>query len=249
MTFNATVDLSRSGAICYITVMLNGVATLSPKSPIMVAYGDPLGRTCICEMLCEAGSDGIIQAAHFEELLQCLAAEPSIVIIVVDLDLPGMGAEVGLKCLRSMNRGLKIAALSNDTTHAPLNRLIDIGDGALISKQQARPRLVSELARLLSEPARNGLSSAKDVVATEGATQKDFFGHALTDRHQDVLRAMITGKTNREISTLLNISEGTVKVHLNAAFKILGVHNRVGAAAAFMKLKGREDRTDGPLLL
>jgi len=229
--------------------MFNGLATMSARRPIMVAYGDPLGRACICDMLREAGSADLIQAAHFEELVQRLAAEPDVVVIVVDLELPGMGAEVGLKCLHSMKRGLRIAVLSSDPTHAQLDRFIDIGNEVLIPKQQARPQLIAELARLLSEPPQDTLPPARDVPAIERPSQKDFFGHALTDRQRDVLRAMISGKTNREISELLNISEGTVKVHLNAAFKILGVHNRVGAAAALMKIGRSEDRMDGPSLL
>jgi DNA-binding NarL/FixJ family response regulator len=34
---------------------------------------------------------------------------------------------------------------------------------------------------------------------------------------------------------MLNIAEGTVKVHVNAAFRVLGVHNRVSAAAAIRR--------------
>jgi DNA-binding NarL/FixJ family response regulator len=55
----------------------------------------------------------------------------------------------------------------------------------------------------------------------------------LTSRQTDVLRLLSEGYSNHEIATALAIAEGTVKVHVNAAFRILGVHNRVSAASAF----------------
>jgi two-component system, NarL family, nitrate/nitrite response regulator NarL len=48
-----------------------------------------------------------------------------------------------------------------------------------------------------------------------------------------VLRLLSEGRSNREISQMLGIAEGTVKVHVNAAFRVLGVHNRVSATVAF----------------
>lgn len=54
---------------------------------------------------------------------------------------------------------------------------------------------------------------------------------SLTERQREVLTHMSTGKSNKEIARALRISESTVKVHLAAAFRLLGVHNRVGAAA------------------
>src|SRR3546814_13217951 len=45
---------------------------------------------------------------------------------------------------------------------------------------------------------------------------------------------MSKGRSNKEIARALDIAPGTVKVHINAAFRTLGVHNRVSAAAALM---------------
>ncbi len=64
---------------------------------------------------------------------------------------------------------------------------------------------------------------------------------ALTERQSEVLRLLALGRSNREIGQMLNIAEGTVKVHVNAAFRVLGVHNRVSAAAAIRR------RLDGEL--
>lgn len=53
----------------------------------------------------------------------------------------------------------------------------------------------------------------------------------LTDRQREVLVILASGKSNKEIARALAISESTVKVHIAAAFRLLGVHNRVSAMA------------------
>ena len=68
----------------------------------------------------------------------------------------------------------------------------------------------------------------------------DFYGDILTERQREVLTHMSMGKSNKEIARSLRISESTVKVHVAAAFRLLGVHNRVGAVAAL------QSRSDAP---
>lgn len=63
----------------------------------------------------------------------------------------------------------------------------------------------------------------------------------LTQRQREVLTHMAAGKSNKEIARSLRISESTVKVHVAAAFRLLGVHNRVGAVAL---LQSRSAGTD-----
>jgi DNA-binding NarL/FixJ family response regulator len=54
----------------------------------------------------------------------------------------------------------------------------------------------------------------------------------LTRRELDVLPLLTLGRSNREISRQLFLSEGTVKAHLAAVFRKLGVSNRTQAALA-----------------
>ena len=53
---------------------------------------------------------------------------------------------------------------------------------------------------------------------------------ALTPRQLEILRAVVTSQTNREIAIELGISEDTVKQHLTAIFDKCGVSNRVELA-------------------
>lgn len=49
----------------------------------------------------------------------------------------------------------------------------------------------------------------------------------ITGRELEVMRAMVAGRTNREIAGALFISESTVKKHVNAVYRKLGIANRM----------------------
>jgi DNA-binding CsgD family transcriptional regulator len=52
----------------------------------------------------------------------------------------------------------------------------------------------------------------------------------LTDREREVLGLVVEGHQNKEIASLLNISQKTVTAHLTSIFASLGVTNRTQAA-------------------
>ena len=55
--------------------------------------------------------------------------------------------------------------------------------------------------------------------------------HALTASQTKVLRLLLTGRRNREIANELNITEGTVKQHVHALYRALGVTSRADVIA------------------
>jgi DNA-binding NarL/FixJ family response regulator len=58
----------------------------------------------------------------------------------------------------------------------------------------------------------------------------------LTKRQRDVLQVLVQGLSNKEIARALNLGEGTVKVHVAALFRVLGVTSRSAAAATGVRL-------------
>lgn len=50
--------------------------------------------------------------------------------------------------------------------------------------------------------------------------------HELTDRQQDIVKMIVNGSTNKEISETLFITEGTVKTHIHNIFRKTGVTSR-----------------------
>jgi len=69
-------------------------------------------------------------------------------------------------------------------------------------------------------------------LRTSPATSNTGAMSTLTEREREVSEQVARGASNREIATLLNVSERTVKAHLTAAFAKLGVRDRVQLALA-----------------
>jgi DNA-binding NarL/FixJ family response regulator len=61
-----------------------------------------------------------------------------------------------------------------------------------------------------------------------------------TPRHCEVLEMLVEGKSNKAMARALDLSEGTIKFHLWAVFRILGATNRVEAATSGSRLLDRE---------
>jgi DNA-binding NarL/FixJ family response regulator len=58
----------------------------------------------------------------------------------------------------------------------------------------------------------------------------------LTDRQAEVLRLILRGLPNKLIGRQLQLAEGTVKVHVSAVLRALGVRNRTQAVLAANRL-------------
>ena len=107
--------------------------------------------------------------------------------------------------------------LLKDATPEDLGQAIGVamsGSGNVLS-----PKVIQNLF----DEASNGKSGS------DGSRRPEF---SLTQRENDILGLLAEGKSNREIAQSLFLSEKTVKAHLAAIFRKLGVTNRTQAAMA-----------------
>jgi len=62
----------------------------------------------------------------------------------------------------------------------------------------------------------------------------------LTPRQLEVLRELVRGESTKAIARSLDLSEGTVKIHLKSLFKTLNVNNRAQAAIAGLEILAKQ---------
>jgi DNA-binding NarL/FixJ family response regulator len=204
---------------------------------ILIAHKDALARgylRLIAEGDLELTDCGEVE--DFDTLVERLREDDSIKLAVVDLDLPGMSHEVGLRYLALRHPALRIAVLFGRLTREKLEELATSRIAALVPKQTSHGQLVEILHKVISASGFVSLSHFELSENDEAETQLLFLHHELTGRQLEVLRLLSLGHSNREIGRTLGIAEGTVKVHVNAAFKVLGVHNRVSATIILRSL-------------
>jgi DNA-binding NarL/FixJ family response regulator len=198
---------------------------------VLIAHADPLARAYVRGIAdYKLRVAGAIEADSFESLLAQLRDDQDVALVIVDLDLLGMSWEIGLRYLEMEYRDVRVAVLCGSADQDRIGRLSRHRNAAVIPKQLPEPALIEILGHLTGvDPHESSGPEAPMDQRSDGQ---------LTSRQAEVLRLLSQGRSNREISQILGIAEGTVKVHVNAAFRILGVHNRVSATVAFRASPG-----------
>jgi DNA-binding NarL/FixJ family response regulator len=209
-----------------------------PEPPaILIAHKDPLARAYLRGVIARAQRSCVcLEATSFNDTVDALAQHPSTGVALIDIDLPGMASDLGLRFFITHYPPTRIVALYSALAQDRIDRLEEAGVAGCVPKDLAENALIDALTTILRGDRFH--APGRSVPTAPAAPPQPAHGHGdheLTERQSEVLRLLALGRSNREIGHLLNIAEGTVKVHVNAAFRVLGVHNRVSAAAAIRK--------------
>ena len=152
---------------------------------------------------------------------------------MLDLALPGIDGLSYMQTLRRRYPAMPVVILSGYDDLHTVRKAMKNGAARFISKNSSSEQLLTALRETLAgRQSIAGIPSATSIADSprssfgKSAEPSDF---GLTERQAEVLGLMARGKTNRDIADLLGLSEGTVKVHLTAIFKALGVSSRTQA--------------------
>ena len=167
-------------------------------------------------------------ASDRDEAYALIAAHPDIALVLLDLALPGMR---GLEMLGRLRRDfprLPIAVLSATHDRQTVDNALAAGARGFIAKTASPRHLVDSIQRILDGRACAQPELSRSQHGGPGSELMfDVLG--LTQRQADVLRLLAQGKPNKLICRDLNLSEGTVKVHVSAILRALNVHTRAQA--------------------
>jgi DNA-binding NarL/FixJ family response regulator len=87
-----------------------------------------------------------------------------------------------------------------------------------------------QLARALAVASKGELVAPRELLRYVLTTDHSGGLAALSLRQREILGYVVEGLSNAEIGRRLYLSESTIKQHLRAAYKVLGVRNRTEAA-------------------
>lgn len=202
------------------------------KHTILVVDDHPLFRKGVIQLLAMEPSFEVVgEAGHFDEAVK-IAREKEPDLTLLDLNMKGgSGLEV-LAALKDEDPARRVVMLTVSDAPEDLMAAIRAGaDGYLLKDMEpeellARVRESLEGRTVIGEALTNALATALRDEAR--ADKRDL--RELTEREQDVLRCVASGMSNKMIARALNITEGTVKVHVKHMLKKLGFRSRVEAA-------------------
>lgn len=220
-----------------------GACNVAHDDPLdaLIALADdhPIVRVALKSALATLGPGvRFIEANDAASALAMVAAAPDIDLLLMDLHMPGAEGTATVRCIRERAPQLPVAIVSADEDPPTVAELLRMGVCGFIPKSDSATVIVNAVRLILSGgtyvPSRLVANAARDGSAN-GGDESDL--HGLTTRQHDVLRLLGQGMPNKLIARELGISEGTVKVHLLAVFRVLNVRNRTAAVVAAQRYR------------
>lgn len=200
----------------------------------IVADDQPLYRAGLVATLRSHLAVGDIhEVADFGGVIRGLNSAPETRLLSIDFELPGMDTLEGIRRLRHQYLGLKVVVVAWPPERKSILNALSAGAHGVVSKRCAPDEMAASFKAVLD----GNIYIPPAVCDLQTETRRDTPSDAslLTCRQRQVLTLLAAGKSNKEIGRALMISESTVKVHLTAAFRQLGVHSRMAAAMALQK--------------
>jgi len=206
---------------------------------ILLADDHHFVREAIANYLSRVAKD--IVCSEVADLLQAkekLAVDAAFDLIMLDYQMPGMNGLSGLDEIKKLVPGVPVAIMSGSIDQAEALRALERGAIGIILKDLRGTALLSALRLMSSGETYVPISLLNKAQSASSAEKRSrelrvAFGN-LTPREFDCVKLLAQGTTNREIAAGLAISEVTVKLHLNSAFKKMGARNRSDAVRIAM---------------
>ncbi len=144
-------------------------------------------------------------------------------VTLMDLQMPLMGGVEAIGRIRATHPNARIIVLTTFDGDEDIYRALQAGAKAYLLKGMNMEELLAAVRAVHAGRARIPASIAEKLAGRVS-------GQELTTRETDVLERIVAGRANKEIASDLNISEATVKSHVNSLLNKLGVGDRTHAA-------------------
>lgn len=204
------------------------------RAPIaLTADDDEFFRMALTSiMMKHLGAREVIETGSFDAALDKLAERRDISLALFDLQMPGIDDPGNLRLVRENFPDIRVVVVSSSQRRETILAALDAGVHGYLPKSLGPGDLARALDLVLQ-----GMIFVPPVLAELGPTEEvspaDPSGKSaplLTPRQQQVLELLVSGKSNKSIARALGLGEGTVKIHVAALFRNLGVKNRATAA-------------------
>ena len=169
------------------------------------------------------GGASLATAASLADALEFLRTHAAD-LILLDLMLPDAGGTEGVARVREIAADARLVVISGRDDPVTVSLARALGADGFISKVAPLTAIQDQLGDIIAGRAVFPQPGSSPNLATMIAT--------LTPAQARVLAAAATGKLNKQIAYEMQLAEPTIKAHMSAVFKKLGVNNRTQAILA-----------------
>ncbi len=214
----------------------------STAASIMLVDDHPLLRKGLRQLISMDDELEVIAEASngADAITQGVDLDPD--LILLDLNMQGMNGLETLRHLRDQGVTSRIVMLTVSDADEDVLQAISLGADGYLLKDMEPEELLEQIKRalngkmVLSEAVTQILATAIRSPNNKSAGEID----ALTQRELEILKLIAKGLSNKLIARELDISDGTVKVHVKHLLKKLHLRSRVEAAVWMINQQTQE---------
>jgi two-component system, NarL family, nitrate/nitrite response regulator NarL len=189
---------------------------------LLIIDDHPVYRDALREKLSSEFSKQGIEvtvASNANEGLSLLGQSNQTWVVLLDVQMPGLSGLAGIKVFKNIANVEHVVSISGLDVNSWEPKTASAGASLFLSKDSTADFIILKLKPLLT-------GDSSYIGITESLEPKEF---RLTQRQLEVLGLIAQGHPNKIIADYLDISEQTVKIHINQIFKELRVFNRTQA--------------------
>ncbi|NYD67763.1 response regulator transcription factor [Agromyces atrinae] len=197
---------------------------------LVIADDHPIVRAGLLALFAlEPDIEVVAEASTAYDAVRAAALEnPDVVLI--DLQFGARGTPTGADAtrrIRALDAAPYVLVLTNYDSDADILGAVEAGASGYLLKDAPPHELIAAV-----RAAAAGESALAPVIASRLLTRMRAPQASLSQREMEVLELVAAGRSNAEVSTLLFVSETTVKSHLAHIFSKLDVSSRTAAVSA-----------------
>lgn len=201
----------------------------------LIAEDHPLFKDAIKRLLAQAYTDiSISEAQCLKSLQQVVESTDGFDFVLLDLNMPGVYGFSGLLFLQGQLKEVPIIVISANDSQEIIQKAHNYGAAAFISKSSPTEIIIDTINKIMNGeeiiPSSQIPTDSQDDLTAYQNIKK------LSPRQFEILLMLTDGLLNKQIASELNLSISTVKCHISAIIKTLGVNTRTHAALLAKKL-------------
>ena len=206
---------------------------------ILIADDHPLFRSALRQAVTLGlGADiRLVEAASIAELEVRLTEKSDWDLVLLDLNMPGAYGFSGLVLLRGQYPQIPVVMVSAQEEADVVVRSKEFGASGFIPKSSSMEKIQKAVRAVLEGDVSWPPQAFEEInVSDEAKAARDGLA-SLTPQQFRVLTMVCEGLLNKQIAYELSVSEATIKAHVTAIFRKLGVRTRTQAALLLQQLE------------
>jgi NarL family two-component system response regulator LiaR len=169
-----------------------------------------------------------------QAVLLCNKLHPDIVLM--DLVMPTMDGATAISLIKQKHPNIQVLALTSYKEHKLVQAALKAGAIGYLLKDISAPDLAAAIrSAFVGKPTL--APEAVEALIHASQETENLIGNDLTDREREVLKLMVEGLNNKQISERLYVSQSTAKSHVSNVLTKLNVNSRTEAVSIALRNK------------